>query len=122
MLDAVVVLRAVRDVVDLELYCGALLNGWLHRRATLAVSILEQLELEIDLLIFNGTTVSVHGTLYTVHRTLYLTTVSSHLASHARCWKRSFRANGIAKSNDLAIALAAFAQTSEAAALCRKRV
>ena len=53
------------DVVDLELYCGALLTGWLHRRATLAVSILEQLE--IDLLLFNGTSVSVHRTPYTVH-------------------------------------------------------
>lgn len=88
-----VVLRAVGDVVDLELYCGALLNGWLHRRATLAVSILEQLE--IHLLLFNSTSVCVH-------RTLYLTTVSSPVASHARCWKRTFRANGMAKSNDLA--------------------
>lgn len=41
MLEAVVALRAVGDVVDLEVYCGALLDGWLYKRPTLAVSIVE---------------------------------------------------------------------------------
>lgn len=56
---------AVGAVVDLEVYCGALLNGWSYKRATLAVEILE-----IDLLLFNSKPVSPDSVHY--HRLLPL--------------------------------------------------
>lgn len=84
MLDAVVALGAVGDVVDLEVYCGALLNGWLYKRATLAVRILG-----IDLF-----TLQWHNGI----RTLFLITASSHFASLARCCTRCFGANGRARA------------------------